>query len=140
MKKGTIILLVAAAAIAGFIGIYWASMASESSSYSDFATAKETGEEVHIVGSWIRRDESYYDPQNDLFHFWMQDTTNQVSQVIYNDPKPNDFETAEKVVIMGKYQDDIFYANDILMKCPSRYDEDGAEFSAEGIKENNQNF
>lgn len=140
MNKGTILLLVAVAVVAGFVGIYWTSMASESTSYSDFITAKSSGEDVHIVGSWIRREESYYDPQNDLFHFWMQDTVNNVSQVIYNDPKPNDFETAERVVVMGKFQEDIFYANSILMKCPSKYNEEGGEFTADGMKEENINF
>ena len=142
MKKGTIALLLVAAAVGGFIGIYWASMASESTSYATFPTAKETQEEVHIVGSWIRRDESYYDAENDLFHFWMQDTTNNVSQVIYNDPKPNDFETAERVVVMGKYhgEDEIFYATSILMKCPSKYNEEGGEFTADGMREENDNF
>ena len=140
MNKGTILLLVAVAVIAGFIGVYYVSMQSESTSYSDFVSAKSSGEEVHIVGNWIRREESYYDPNNDLFHFWMQDTTHNIAQVIYNNPKPNDFETAERVVIQGKYHEDIFYANSILMKCPSKYNEDGSEFTAEARKVESLHF
>ena len=31
------------------------------------------------------------------------------------------FETADKIVVIGKYEGDVFVADKILMKCPSKY-------------------
>jgi cytochrome c-type biogenesis protein CcmE len=32
-----------------------------------------------------------------------------------------DFEKSEQIVVIGKMKGDIFYAKDILTKCPSKY-------------------
>jgi cytochrome c-type biogenesis protein CcmE len=50
--------------------------------------------------------------------------------VIFNGNKPQDFERSEQVVIKGKMQGTAFQADEILMKCPSKYN-DGSE----GLKE-----
>ncbi|GIV43287.1 MAG: hypothetical protein KatS3mg035_0410 [Bacteroidia bacterium] len=33
------------------------------------------------------------------------------------------FERSEQIVLTGKYSDDGFYADKILMKCPSKYND-----------------
>jgi cytochrome c-type biogenesis protein CcmE len=38
-------------------------------------------------------------------------------------PKPANFEEAEKLVIEGSTQGDVFVADKILTKCPSKYNE-----------------
>jgi cytochrome c-type biogenesis protein CcmE len=43
------------------------------------------------------------------------------TKVTYNGSKPQDFERSEQIVITGKYQGNQFYADKILMKCPSKY-------------------
>jgi hypothetical protein len=35
--------------------------------------------------------------------------------------KPNNFEAASQVVAIGSYKDGVFYAEDMLVKCPSKY-------------------
>ena len=140
MKKVTIILLVGLAVVVGFGSLFMSDLVAESTTYSDFKTAKENAEEVHVVGQWIRRDEAFYDTQRDLFHFWMQDTVSNVSQVIYGKPKPDNFESAERVVVMGKFHEDVFYADEILMKCPSKYNETGMGEDFTGIPEENNSF
>ncbi|MBK8351531.1 MAG: cytochrome c maturation protein CcmE [Saprospirales bacterium] len=35
--------------------------------------------------------------------------------------KPRDIEKSEKVEVTGKMNGDVFEANEILMKCPSKY-------------------
>ena len=37
--------------------------------------------------------------------------------------KPQDFERSEQIVLIGKVQGDEFHASDILMKCPSKYND-----------------
>ena len=41
--------------------------------------------------------------------------------VIVKKAKPRDIEKSEKVVVTGKMNGDVFEANEILMKCPSKY-------------------
>jgi len=43
--------------------------------------------------------------------------------VIYNQPKPQDFERSEEITMTGYATDSAFIATDILMKCPSKYNE-----------------
>jgi cytochrome c-type biogenesis protein CcmE len=123
MKKASIGVLVAVAvvgitAISLLAGM---SLSTNASLYSTFSNAKVSGEDVHIAGKWVRRDEAHYDAEADIFSFYMADSINGISLVHYNDPMPVNFESADKIVVEGKYQDDAFYADKIFMKCPSKY-------------------
>lgn len=51
----------------------------------------------------------------------MEDEDGNISRVIYPKPKPNNFEQAEQLVVIGQMRNGVFYANDMLMKCPSKY-------------------
>ena len=98
MKTTHIVILVIMAIIVVSLGL---NLSSNASIYSDFEHAKVSGETVHIVGSWVNRDEAHYDASQDMFSFYMKDTTQMVQLVKYRDPKPVNFEQAEKVVIVG---------------------------------------
>ncbi|MDX2250351.1 MAG: cytochrome c maturation protein CcmE [Bacteroidia bacterium] len=119
MKPSRIIILVILAVFVVALGINFSETASI---YTDFATAEKSGKEVHIVGSWVNREQSEYDSEKDMFTFFMQDTLNQVAKVLYYDPKPINFEQAEKVVVIGAYKNEAFVADKIVMKCPSKYE------------------
>ena len=41
----------------------------------------------------------------------------------YNQPKPQDFERSEEITMRGYATDSAFIAKEILMKCPSKYNE-----------------
>lgn len=119
MNNRTLILIILTAIF--MVGLML-NFASSSSIYTDFQTAKKSGEEVHIVAEWIKREQTYYDPQKDEFSFFLRDTLGNEAFVIYPDPKPVNFEQADKIVVIGKFQSDTFWANKILMKCPSKYE------------------
>ena len=36
---------------------------------------------------------------------------------------PQDFQKSEQIVLIGKMKGDEFHANEILMKCPSKYND-----------------
>jgi cytochrome c-type biogenesis protein CcmE len=55
------------------------------------------------------------------FSFILVDDDKKEQQVIYNEPMPPDFLRSEKVVVIGGYQNDHFIAKKILLKCPSKY-------------------
>lgn len=121
MKPRTIILLIAIAVFAVALGV---NFSGNSSTYTTFAEAKKSGDQVHIVGTWVNRESANYDASQDLFVFALQDTMGNTATVHYQDPKPMDFEKAEKVVVIGAFENpDIFKAEKIIMKCPSKYED-----------------
>jgi len=46
--------------------------------------------------------------------------------IVYNEPKPENFDTATSVEATGQYKDGVFEATNLLVKCPSKY-RDGQE-------------
>ena len=99
---------------------------SDSGTYADFSEAqKEPGEEFHVVGKLDKEKETLYAPEKDanIFTFYMVDNKGVEKKVILHKSKPQDFERSEQIVIIGKCVNDEFHANDILMKCPSKYND-----------------
>ena len=66
-----------------------------------------------------------YNPEvnANIFGFYMMDNNGSEKKVLYNGTKPQDFEKSEQIVLIGKMQGNNFHANDILMKCPSKYND-----------------
>lgn len=120
MKRIHIILIILIAVMIGaMIGAI-----NDSSSYADFDEAFSNPEaEYHVVGQLVREREMNYDPlaNPDLFTFWMEDVNGDVKQVFLHKSKPQDFERSEQIVLIGSAEGDAFHANEILMKCPSKY-------------------
>ena len=129
MKKAH---LLAIAIIVVAIGIIMSTTA-DSSVYVSFGEARQRAAEgnqtkVHIVGRLPRDHQKNpvgleYDPLLDPNHFafTLIDTNRVAQRVIYNNPKPQDFDASEQVVITGCMKGQIFMADNILLKCPSKY-------------------
>ena len=124
MKKTHIIAIVfIAVAIAFMIG-----SVNDSSSYADFDEAFENPlKEYHVVGELDRSAEIAYNPEvnPNITKFTMGDKKGERRKVILNKSKPQDFERSESVVLIGKANGDEFHATEMLMKCPSKYKEEG---------------
>ncbi|MBX2822011.1 MAG: cytochrome c maturation protein CcmE [Rhodothermaceae bacterium] len=120
MKKKNIIGLVL---IVGFIALAVMNFGSSVGGYMDFTQAEQTGVKAHVVGTWVENEPISYDPATNIFQFHMQDELGRVRKVHYLNPKPANFEDAEKLVIEGSVQGDVFVAEHILVKCPSKYNE-----------------
>lgn len=122
MKKIHIIGIIV---IAISIGAIMASLSS-SSTYASFSEAQSNPEqEYHVVGKLNKEKETIYAPELDanLFTFYMVDNNGAEKKVQLHKSKPQDFERSEQLVIIGKCNGDVFEANDILMKCPSKYND-----------------
>jgi cytochrome c-type biogenesis protein CcmE len=50
--------------------------------------------------------------------------------VVYYGVVPGNFEQASSVVLKGKSADGVFQADQMLVKCPSKYQGDGGEYQA----------
>ena len=106
-----------AAGIAVFINA-----SKDVSTYANFDQAN-AGDRVKIVGQLSKDKPMVYDAQNNPneFTFFMKDNDGVEKKVLLLKPKPQDFEMSEQIVITGQMKDDVFNANEILMKCPSKY-------------------
>lgn len=125
MKKIHIILLVL---IAGTIAFLIAFI-SNTSTYDTVQSAVEKpGKYVHLMAAWDKSAPLEYDALKDpnFLSFTAKDTLGQTVKVVYRKPKPDNFEISEKLVLKGKYNDGVFYCDDIQTKCPSKYKEDMA--------------
>lgn len=93
------------------------------STYSTFQMAENSGNRVKVVGTLSLADPIVYAPEVDpnSFTFYMLDQEGLKRKVTLTQPKPRDFERAEQVVVTGRAADGEFTANEILMKCPSKY-------------------
>jgi len=103
------------------------SFGSQLSGYESFAEATANGRRAHVAGTWLRDRPTTYDRDRNVFTFSMADEAGLVRQVTFADPKPANFEDAEKVVVEGQMAGDVFEAEHILVKCPSKYN-DAREF------------
>lgn len=111
--------------IAIAIGVIFVSL-KNTSTYADFAeAAANPDKEFHVVGKLDKTQEQIYEPKinADEFLFSMIDNKGVEKRVVLHKSKPQDFEKSEQIVLIGKMQGDDFHANDILMKCPSKYND-----------------
>jgi cytochrome c-type biogenesis protein CcmE len=126
MKWKSIVGLIA---MAGFAGLLLFNFGSQVGGYMDFEQAAHTGNQAHVVGTWMEDRPTRYDRSANVFTFYMRDQTGTVRKVRYPNPKPANFEQAEKVVVEGEMKNGAFAAHHILVKCPSKYNQ------AKGLKQ-----
>jgi cytochrome c-type biogenesis protein CcmE len=99
---------------------------NSTSTYANFAEASQSPDnEFHVVGKLNKEKETLYDPKTNanLFTFYMIDNSGTEKKVVLHKNKPQDFERSEQIVLIGQVEGDEFHASDILMKCPSKYND-----------------
>lgn len=121
MKKTHIIAIVV---IAIAFGVIMTSL-SNNSTYASFKEAAEhPGRVYHVVGKLDKNKPFLYDAHlnANLFTFYLIDRDGTERKVMLEKPKPDDFEHSEQIVVIGNANGkDEFKAKDVLMKCPSKY-------------------
>ncbi len=118
MKPKTLIGLVL---MVGFAALLFLNFGQQVGGYMSFSEAQASGAKAHVVGTWYKDRPVQYDRDRNVFTFYMQDEQGTVREVQYANPKPANFEDAERLVIDGYQQGDVFVAEHILVKCPSKY-------------------
>jgi cytochrome c-type biogenesis protein CcmE len=109
---GTVIIL---------IFIIWVSF-SIKKTFTPYVTineAEKLATVVQIKGVLIEKERIIEDQEN--LQFLLRDEENNVIEVIYHNAKPVNFEHTNEVVCIGKIQDNKFFAQKLLVKCPSKY-------------------
>lgn len=125
MKKIHIILLVlVAASIAVLV-----SFLQTTTTYDTVETARaKPGKFVHLMAKWDKTEPLMYDAikNPNYLEFTAIDSLGQKIPVVYHNPKPENFELSEKLVMKGKYEDGKFLCQNIQTKCPSKYKDQDA--------------
>ena len=111
--------------VLGLIGIalgmvYIFTTTAEVTTYANFAEARSTGETHQVVGALSPSHEIEND--GGLLQFYLKDDNDETVKVVYNKPMPDGFKNSEKIVVTGSFNNDLFVAEKILMKCPSKYE------------------
>ncbi len=120
MKKTHIILIIIVAVLIGAILV----MFKDAGTYAGFAMAKsQPGDEFTVIGYLDKEQDMNFNAKATLFSFTAVDKQGNASKVYYNQPKPQDFERSEEITMRGYATDTAFIAQEILMKCPSKYNE-----------------
>ena len=120
MKKSHIIAIIIIAVAVGAI----LSTLADSSTYASFRISEEhPSKKYHVVGKLNKTMPQEYNPQidADLFSFFLIDNEGKEKKVILNKARPQDFDKSEQIVVIGKMEQNEFIASDVLMKCPSKY-------------------
>jgi cytochrome c-type biogenesis protein CcmE len=88
--------------------------------YVTVAEAKNATGTVQVSG--LLADQGTYD-QSGNFVFTMKDDKANTLKVIYKHPRPANFEQATGVVAIGRFEAGVLQAETLLVKCPSKYEE-----------------
>ncbi|MDH5598075.1 MAG: cytochrome c maturation protein CcmE [Cyclobacteriaceae bacterium] len=107
------------------------STAGDASTYVDFDTAYEmakggNAEKIHVIGT-LKRDRNgditgIVPSENKLtVKFQLIDENMNEHTIFYNEPMPADLASSEQVVVVGAFKEDVFIADKVLLKCPSKY-------------------
>jgi cytochrome c-type biogenesis protein CcmE len=133
MKKSHIVLIILVAVISGILVTTYIS----AERVGTFRTSRENpSEQIQITGTFDKQQPVEYDALNDadLTIFYMIDKEGESQKVMLRDKHgmPKGLEMSESLTIKGKIGDDgNFHANHLLMKCPSKYDKQKHQLSAE---------
>lgn len=88
--------------------------------YISFAEARTASGTVQVNG--VLADKNYVArPEEQFLQFQLQDDRGHVMPVIYRGVIPGNFDQATSIVAIGKYAGDHFEAEQLLVKCPSKY-------------------
>ncbi len=89
--------------------------------YVSIEEAVKNGGTVQVKGE--RVGNGVFDLEKNVFTFDLKDKDGRQINVIYDGPKPGNFDQATEVVCKGEYKNGAFHAREILVKCPSKYQE-----------------
>jgi cytochrome c-type biogenesis protein CcmE len=113
-----IILALALVAVGSAVGV--TSFRKSVTPYITFSEARRTTGLVQVNGNIA--DKNYVlKPSEQYLSFNLRDQKGEVMPVVYHGVIPGNFDQATMVVAIGRFQQDHFQAEQLLVKCPSKY-------------------
>ena len=118
MKRRSLYLLGIALLLA-FAGFAFTSFKQTMTPYVSFHEARGMSRTLQVAGALVKGSSSYHDGA--LFFTIREPKTGQTMEVSYRGVKPANFEDAISVVAIARYQSQRLDADQLLVKCPSKY-------------------
>ena len=128
-KNAKTIIAVVVVIIAASVGLSSLFTGGGMISYVSFSEARNASGNVQVMGE-IMADQTSYDAGTGTFEFYITNDHGDRMKILYGGTKPGNFDQATSVVCIGKFKDDAFHANKLLVKCPSKYQDMQAEDNA----------
>ena len=103
---------------------------------SELNTAGTTmvGERVRVSGAVVDGSE-VWEPKEMTLRFAITDENGQQLPIVFFGPRPDNFQRAAEAIVEGELlSDGSFQANTLLLKCPSRYEEEPEEIFVESTR------
>ena len=121
-RLNIVVILLVGILLAGLLSVF--TQNSESVVFS--RAYAEPGIEFKVSGTLDTEYPVVYNPEVAVAEtrFHMVDKAGEVREVILKESKPTGLEQSESIDLYGKVVDGQFVATDMLMKCPSKYNED----------------
>ena len=115
-------LIIGVISIVAFTSLLMYNFGNSISTYVNFEEAADRSNS-HVIGTWDSSQDHGFSRETMQFSFHMKDQDGNVRRVVYPRPKPNNFEQATQLVVIGEMRNNVFHASEMLMKCPSKYNE-----------------
>jgi cytochrome c-type biogenesis protein CcmE len=116
-------LMIGLVLMVGFTSLLMMNFGNSIDSYVDFKQAEAQRGRKYVIGTWASDMPHGFDLNAKVFTFHMIDESGTVRRVVYNKPKPANFEDADQLVVKGKMVNGTFHSDDMLVKCPSKYND-----------------
>ena len=124
---------VGAVLVVAFLAYGTTAFKSNLTPYVSFEEASRSARKVQVAGGLVENSTEYLDASEEL-RFALVDDDGNTLTVHYSGVKPGNFEEAVQIVAVGSYQEGVFYAEQLLVKCPSKYqglEDDVREYGSE---------
>ncbi len=119
-KKRRIWYAVGGALAIAFLAFGASSFKSNLTPYVSFDEAVAGHKRVQVAGELVPGSTSYIPASKEL-SFEIANHEGQRMHVLYEGVKPGNFEDAKQIVAIGSYENGAFHAEQLLVKCPSKY-------------------
>ena len=119
--------------VVAFLAYGTTSFKSNLTPYVSFEEAAQSQRKVQVAGGLVENSTKYVDESQEL-RFTMVEEGGETMTVLYEGVKPGNFEEAVQIVAIGSYSDGAFRAEQLLVKCPSKYqglEDDVKEYGSE---------
>ena len=99
------------------------SFKSTLTAYVTVTEAKASKRPVQVAGMIVKGSDRH-DFKNNNLVFTLREDGGAEMVIEYSGPRPGNFDDATKVVAVGKYmpQKQVFFAKELLVKCPTKYE------------------
>ncbi|MGH8005349.1 MAG: cytochrome c maturation protein CcmE, partial [Limisphaerales bacterium] len=82
--------------------------------------AKNSPQTVQVMGE-LEKTATRYDTTAGLLYFTLKDKQGELLEISYKGVRPGNFDQATQIVAIGNYKSQVFEADQLLVKCPSKY-------------------